>query len=47
MESAIRALRIPIFMISTPAAAAQAVADRLVAAGITSILNFAGGPERA
>ena len=28
-------------MISTPAAAAQPVADRLVAAGITSILNFA------
>ena len=41
LEAAIRALRISIFVISTPAAAAQAVADRLVAAGITSILNFA------
>ena len=28
-------------MIATPAAAAQAVCERLVAAGITSILNFA------
>ena len=28
-------------MIATPAVAAQAVADRMVAAGITSILNFA------
>ena len=41
LESAIRGLGISIFVISTPAAAAQAVADRLVAAGITSILNFA------
>ena len=40
---------IAIGIIATPAAAAQAVADRLVAAGITSILNFApavlGVPE--
>ena len=28
-------------VIATPAAAAQAVCDRLVAAGVTSILNFA------
>lgn len=41
LESAIRGLGISIFVISTPAAAAQPVADRLVAAGITSILNFA------
>jgi redox-sensing transcriptional repressor len=32
---------IAIGVISTPAAAAQDVADRLVAAGVTSILNFA------
>ncbi|WP_049872176.1 redox-sensing transcriptional repressor Rex [Catenulispora acidiphila] len=41
LESAIRGLGISIFVISTPAPAAQPVADRLVAAGITSILNFA------
>ena len=28
-------------MIATPAGSAQAVCDRLVAAGVTSILNFA------
>ena len=28
-------------MIATPGAAAQEVADRLVAAGVTAILNFA------
>ena len=28
-------------MVTTPAAAAQPVADRLVGAGVTSILNFA------
>ncbi len=33
--------RVAIGMIATPAAAAQAVADRLVAAGVASILNFA------
>jgi redox-sensing transcriptional repressor len=32
---------IAIGVIATPATAAQAVADRLVAAGVTSILNFA------
>lgn len=34
-------LRIVIGIIATPAAAAQDVADELVAAGVTSILNFA------
>lgn len=34
-------LQIGIGVIATPAAAAQGVADRLVAAGVTSILNFA------
>ena len=34
-------LRIAIGVIATPAAVAQEVADRLVAAGVTSILNFA------
>jgi redox-sensing transcriptional repressor len=33
--------RIAIGVIATPAAAAQAVCDRLVGAGVTSILNFA------
>ena len=41
---------IQIAVIATPVRAAQAVADRLVAAGVTSILNFApcvlGVPER-
>jgi redox-sensing transcriptional repressor len=41
LESAIAGLGISIFVIATPAPAAQTVADRLVAAGITSILNFA------
>jgi redox-sensing transcriptional repressor len=41
LEDAIAALGISIVVIATPAPAAQAVADRLVAAGITSILNFA------
>src|SRR6266702_4238777 len=41
LEAAIAALGISIVVISTPAPAAQTVADRLVAAGITSILNFA------
>ena len=34
-------LGIAIGIIATPAAGAQEVADRLVAAGVTSILNFA------
>ena len=33
--------RVSIGVIATPAGAAQAVCDRLVAAGVTSILNFA------
>lgn len=33
--------RIAIGIIATPAAAAQEVADRMIAAGVTSILNFA------
>jgi redox-sensing transcriptional repressor len=33
--------RIAIAILATPAAAAQEVSDRLVAAGVTSILNFA------
>ena len=45
-----RALGIGIGIIATPAAAAQAVADQLVAAGVSSILNFAPAvisvPER-
>jgi redox-sensing transcriptional repressor len=36
-----RELHVAIGIIATPAVAAQDVADRLVAAGITSILNFA------
>jgi redox-sensing transcriptional repressor len=32
---------VSIAVIATPAAAAQSVADRLVEAGVTSILNFA------
>jgi redox-sensing transcriptional repressor len=38
-----RELRPAIGVIATPAAVAQDVADRLVAAGVTSILNFAPG----
>jgi len=34
-------MRIAIGVIATPASAAQEVADRLIAAGVTSILNFA------
>lgn len=37
----VRTRGITIGIIATPAAAAQAVADRLVAAGVASILNFA------
>ena len=36
-----REQQIAIGIIATPAAAAQAVADRLLAAGIRSVLNFA------
>lgn len=41
LASAVVAERISIGAIATPANAAQEVADRLVAAGVTSILNFA------
>ena len=41
LEDAVRQCRVAIGVIATPAAAAQAVCDRLVAAGVTSILNFA------
>ena len=39
--TAAAALSIAIAIIATPASAAQDVADRLVAAGVPSILNFA------
>jgi redox-sensing transcriptional repressor len=41
IESIITRHRVSIGVIATPAAAAQDVCERLVAAGITSILNFA------
>jgi redox-sensing transcriptional repressor len=41
LDTVVRDHRINIAVIATPAHAAQAVADRLVAAGVTSILNFA------
>jgi redox-sensing transcriptional repressor len=41
IESVIAAEGVSIGVIATPAAAAQQVCERLVAAGITSILNFA------
>ena len=41
MVPALRRHRIKIAIVATPAAAAQAVADLLVQAGVTSILNFA------
>lgn len=41
LEELVRELGVAIGMICTPADAAQSVADRLVAAGIRSILNFA------
>ena len=40
-EKAVRDRDLSIGIITTPASAAQEVADRMVAAGITSILNFA------
>ena len=40
-EKAVRERDLSIGIITTPASAAQEVADRMVAAGITSILNFA------
>jgi redox-sensing transcriptional repressor len=41
LETVIARHHVAIGAIATPAAAAQAVCDRLVAAGVTSILNFA------
>jgi redox-sensing transcriptional repressor len=41
LEAVMAENRIHIAVIATPAHAAQSVADRLVAAGVTSILNFA------
>ncbi len=41
LEEVVREQAVAIGVIATPAAAAQEVCDRLVAAGVTSILNFA------
>ena len=41
IEAVIARHGVSIGVIATPAAAAQGVCERLVAAGITSILNFA------
>jgi redox-sensing transcriptional repressor len=41
LEALVRDELVSIGVIATPASAAQTVADRLVAAGVTSILNFA------
>jgi redox-sensing transcriptional repressor len=41
LESVIASNNVAIGVIATPATAAQAVCDRLVTAGVTSILNFA------
>jgi redox-sensing transcriptional repressor len=41
IEQVIERFGVSIGVIATPAAAAQNVCDRLVAAGVTSILNFA------
>ena len=41
LEDVVREHAVSIGVITTPAASAQGVADRLVAAGVTSILNFA------
>lgn len=41
LDAVVRAEGVSIGVIATPAAAAQDVADRLVHAGVTSILNFA------
>ena len=41
LETVIKDREVSIAVIATPANAAQAVCDRLVAAGVTSILNFA------
>jgi redox-sensing transcriptional repressor len=41
LETIVRSLGVAIGVIATPASAAQEVCDRLVAAGVSSILNFA------
>jgi redox-sensing transcriptional repressor len=41
LEAVLEDHRVSIVVIATPASAAQAVCDRVVAAGVTSILNFA------
>ena len=41
LEAIVRAEQVSIGVIATPAVAAQSVCDRLVAAGVTSVLNFA------
>lgn len=41
LEAVIRKRGVSIVVIATPAAAAQQVCDRVIAAGVTSILNFA------
>jgi redox-sensing transcriptional repressor len=41
LEQVVRAAGAPIGVLATPASAAQAVCDRLVACDVTSILNFA------
>ncbi len=41
IETVVARHNVAIGVIATPAAAAQAVCDRLVAAGVTSVLNFA------
>lgn len=41
LETVVRSERVAIGVIATPAVAAQSVCDRLVAAGVTSVLNFA------
>ncbi len=41
LDEVVAAAGVSIGLVSTPADAAQAVCDRLVAAGVTSVLNFA------
>ncbi len=41
LEDVVRAEEVSIGIVATPAEAAQGVCDRLVAAGVTSVLNFA------
>jgi redox-sensing transcriptional repressor len=41
LEAVVQRHQVSIGVIATPAGSAQAVCDRLVAAGVTSILNFA------